>query len=204
MRWREIHQSGTIGDHGVQPRFTPGGEELGLGNGLQCIGAQIRRSRILFVLIHAHKPLRGRTEDDRRLVAPAMRIAVTQLGVLEQRLFFGQQFDDLGIGFPHGHAGKARHGADEPAVIGNGVINRQLVLEADLIVVHAVCRCGMHKAGTAFGRHMLAEYPRHLTVEEGMIEELTFQRRALDRAEHLAATDFITLQAGCQPDREQG
>jgi hypothetical protein len=60
---------GPVSHHALQPRFAPIRGKPHPFDILQGAGAQP-------VLLHADEPLRGSAEDDRRLVPPAMRIAV--------------------------------------------------------------------------------------------------------------------------------
>ena len=73
----------TVGDHAVQPGLAPVGIKLRGLDGTQCGLAQgLFRFHAVVTghIFHAGKPLRGRAQDDRRLVAPAMHIAV-QIGL---------------------------------------------------------------------------------------------------------------------------
>ena len=74
LRWREMHQSGTPGDHSVQTRLAPARDEFGLGDGFQRSLAQ--GSTLPGLLVHADEPLRGGAIDQRRLVPPAVHVAV--------------------------------------------------------------------------------------------------------------------------------
>ena len=73
-----------VGDHAVQPRLAPGGEELASFSMPRSAVARsdssgFRRRTRHFV--HDGEPLRGGAEDDRRLVAPAVHVAVDVLAV---------------------------------------------------------------------------------------------------------------------------
>jgi hypothetical protein len=76
---------GPVGDHRVQPRLAPVGVELGRLDGGQRLVAQ--RQTLLGLpglAIHADEPLRGGAIDDRRLVPPAVHVAVGDLAAGEQ------------------------------------------------------------------------------------------------------------------------
>ena len=68
-----------VGDHAVQARLAPAGIELrrldaaqrGRAQRLRGLGAVVPRH-----VVHAGEPLRRRAKDDRRLVAPAVHVAV--------------------------------------------------------------------------------------------------------------------------------
>src|ERR1700754_971779 len=51
-------------------------------------------------LLHADEPLRRGAEDHRRLVPPAMRIAVSELRKREEHAAIAQQIDDGVVGLP--------------------------------------------------------------------------------------------------------
>jgi hypothetical protein len=78
---------GTLLDHVENALFAPGRRPLGLLDVAQRIRAQT-------LLIHADEPLRRGAKDQRRLVAPAMRIAVPDLLVFEQTTSSLELLDD--------------------------------------------------------------------------------------------------------------
>ena len=58
---------------------------------------RIERPLAEVVMLHADEPLRRRPEDERRLVAPAMRVTVTIGRVGEQAAALAEQIDDDGF-----------------------------------------------------------------------------------------------------------
>lgn len=63
------------------------------------------------LLIHADEPLRGRTEDDWRLVTPAARIAVLHFFNVQQRAAGAQHVDNNVVRFEDVDAVQRRVGA---------------------------------------------------------------------------------------------
>ncbi len=74
---------GTAGDHAVDALLAPARCPLDLADLGERRGAQA-------CLFHADEPLRRRAEDHRRLVAPAVRIAVAERLVMQQRAAFAR------------------------------------------------------------------------------------------------------------------
>ena len=96
-----------IGDHAMQTCLAPCREEIGFFDAFQCGFAQALAA-VSRRLIHAGKPLRGSTIDDRCLMTPAVHIAVVKHDQLKQRADFFQLGADRFGGFPDGQAGKQR------------------------------------------------------------------------------------------------
>ena len=63
-----------VADHAVQPRLPPRGEELGVFDAPQ--GCLPKRFPPVHAPVHRGEPLRGRPQDHRRLVPPAVHVAV--------------------------------------------------------------------------------------------------------------------------------
>ena len=102
---------GTVGDHPIQARLAPRGIERG------CVDAGKRRCaqrgpRFSAVesgnAVHPREPLRRRAVDDRRLVPPAMHVAVRKLFSVEQRACLANLVDNPRIRIPDPHATKKR------------------------------------------------------------------------------------------------
>jgi len=176
-----------VGDHGVQARLAPVGEKFRRFDGSQrrlAQGASLDR-----LAIHADEPLRRGAVDDRRLVAPAMHVAVGDLVRGEQAADFAQLLDDGGVGIPDVEA------AEEGQALGKAAV--ALHRREDLLVAHAVALAGlevlqavgrraMHHARAGIQRDVVAEIHRRFALVEGMAELHQRQRRALAGAEHLA------------------
>ena len=86
VRWRRDAPVGTAFDHAGDARLAPVGEPLHVADRGERVAAQAG-------LFHRDEPLRRGAERDRRLVAPAMRVAVVELG-REQRAARAQHLDD--------------------------------------------------------------------------------------------------------------
>ena len=122
-----------VGDHGVQARLAPVGEKFRRFDGSQrrlAQGAALDR-----LAIHADEPLAGGAIDDRRLVAPAMHVAVGDLVRGEQAADFAQLLDDGGVGLPDVEA------AEEGQALGKAAV--ALHRREDLLVAHAVALAGL-------------------------------------------------------------
>ena len=185
--------------HRFQSRAAPGREELRLVNGTLGDPAQGRRVLVELVF-HADEPLRRRPEDDRRLVAPAVRIAVADLLGLEQHAPGFQFLQHQRVGFPNRLAGdladrQRRHVTEEPAIVADRVGHRQAVFLADHVVVHTMRRCGMHLAGTGFGGDVRTADDRHVAALERVAQQHLVERRALAGTDH-RAFEFVALEAG--------
>ena len=199
---------GTIGDHAAQARLAPvriearvvdaaqGGRAQGLGR-LHALEA--RR------LVHGGEPLRAGAVDDRRLVAPAVHVAVHVVFAVEQRARFLDLLDDLGIGLPDHHAAEERQRGRVFAV---GHHRRE-----DLLVLHAVVAAGVevldavggravHDAGAGVERHVFAEIDRRQPLVERVVERDQFERLALARGERLAG-ELVAREAGVLQVRGQ-
>ena len=83
--WRCARQRpvGPVRDHAVEPRLAPGREELGRLDAARAPSRAASRSGFAAVpaghVVHAGEPLRRRAIDDRRLVPPAVHVAVREL-----------------------------------------------------------------------------------------------------------------------------
>ncbi len=87
VRWREMHQSGRPSIMPVMRCSPQAGVHLHLLDIAQRVGTQSAS-------IHADEPLRRGAEDHRRLVAPAMRIAVANGLVMQQPPALLELLDD--------------------------------------------------------------------------------------------------------------
>jgi hypothetical protein len=176
----------TIGDHRVQTLLAPRRKEACRFDAFECRLTQ-RLAAILGHNVHAGEPLRCGAIDDRRLVAPAMHVAVRVLVLMQQRTGLIQRFDDLRIGLPYEHAAEQRqrrsvmtiahHRIDDVGILHAVRFARQEVF-------HAVRRRRVHDAGTGIERHVIAEIHRRQTritridVVQRMTEAQITQRAA--------------------------
>ncbi len=150
--------------HAFEPGAAPRREELGLVDGALGDPAQGRRFLMLAfagagtdgAVLHADEPLRRGAEDDRRLVPPAVRVAVLDSFLFQQSTARFQFLQHQRVGFPDRPAGQfadrqRRRRGDEAAVVADRVVHRQAVLAADVVVVDTVRRGGVHQAGAGLG-----------------------------------------------------
>ena len=161
-------------DHAVDALLAPGRDPLHALDLAQRVLAQP-------LLVHADEPLRRGAEDHRRLVAPAMRVAVAQR-LLVQQLPVGRAAPAMMtlVGLLDLQARRpAACSARKRAVVAHRVDHRQPVLHADREVLLAVAGRGVHRAGAGIERHVLAEDHRHLALVERMLQLQAFQRAAL-------------------------
>ncbi len=139
-RWRLMHQSGR------SPTMPPMRLIDQPGNPLDAVDlahrglAQVRR-------LHRDEPLVGRAEDDRLLAAPAVRIAVRDLGGGHKRAALAQPLDDDGIRVVDRQPLERAAAAIEHAVVVDRHRHRQVELHADQVVVLAVTGRRVDRAG---------------------------------------------------------
>ncbi len=120
VRWREMHQSGRFSIMLVM-RCSPQA-------GVQRTRLMSRSAlRAQTALIHADEPLRRGAEDQRRLVAPAMRVAVPQRLLVQQRTSALELLHHDGIGVVDAQTSHQRRVGDEAAVRPHRIDHRQAV-----------------------------------------------------------------------------
>ena len=138
---------GPAGDHVPQAGLAVLRVELGVLDGFQRDLAQRLRGLVTglgehaLALIHADEPLGGGAVDHRRLVAPAVRVAVGDGRGIQQAVAQLERIDDDGDGLPDVLAAEQRQLGCVDAVALHGaqdVIARHAVVHAAVEVVHAV------------------------------------------------------------------
>ena len=135
-------------DHAVDALLAPVGRPLHLADLSSASRAQA-------CLVHADEPLRRGAEDDRRLVAPAMRIAVTEWLMLEQHATLAEHIDDVLVRLEHLFTG-------EESVPGRKRPSRRpdcrvaIVLDTDDKVLLTVARRRVHGARAGIERDVHA------------------------------------------------
>ena len=107
-----------------------------------------------------------------------MRVAVLQRRLVQQRAALLQHRDHVLVRFEHVLAFEQRRAGDEAAVAADRIVDRQLVLQADFVVLVAVPGRGVHEAGAGIERHVVAEHDRNGALVERMLQLQTFERRA--------------------------
>ena len=168
---------GTRLDHARDALLAPSGNPLHAADRGQRVAAESR-------FFHAQEPLRRRAEDHRRLVAPAMRIAVAVRLVVDQFSGLLDRLDDLRVRVENRESFEERRADDKAAVVPDRVVDRQVVAPAHLVVVGAVAGRRVDGAGAGIEGHVLAEDHGHLTFVEWMLESQPLERLALRLAEH--------------------
>ena len=88
---------GTRRDHVGHALFAPGGVPLNFFDGVESFFAEV-------FTVHADEPLFGGAEDEGVVTAPAVRITVIDFGLAGEGAVLLKDFDDDGIGVPHGLA----------------------------------------------------------------------------------------------------
>ena len=156
---------GTSGDHAGDALLAPGRNPAYFLDRLQ-------RGRPQPFLFHADEPLRRGPERHRRLVPPAMRIAVFELRMGEQMAVLAQQFGDRVVGLPdelafdHRRTGQVDAVAADRIEFGGAVFLDQSINRGDREVLDAVARRGVHGAGSVLGGHVIAEQERNFALVE--------------------------------------
>ena len=202
---------GAVGDHSVQARLPPRGEKARRFDAAERGGAQrLRRFRAVEPrrLVHGDEPLLAGAIDDRRLVAPAVHVAVLDSRVAEQVARLSDLLDDLRVRLPDVHAAEQRqrrivfpvahHRREDLAVL-------HAVAPAGLEVLHAICRRRMHDAGAGIERDVFAEVDRRAPLVEGMLEATVLQRLTFARGERLpgqlVAREALLLELGGEDEQ---
>jgi uncharacterized protein YbaA (DUF1428 family) len=153
---------GTVGDHRAGAP-APGREELVSSTASAPSRAASRRlRRRASACIHADEPLRRGAEDDRRLVAPAVRVAVR---IFSACLSSGPWRSVRRPSCWHPRSsGRRRCGVYSARTCRRpptGLCHRQAVASGRHVVVHAVRGRGVHQAGTGLQRDVVAQDHRH-------------------------------------------
>ena len=158
---------GPVGDHVAQACLAVFGVEPGHFDGIERELTQGFRGLVLgehpVTCVHANKPLGGGTVDDRRLVAPAMGVAVDNWAGGHQvaRLLQGGQ--DHRAGLPDVHATKQRQVLRVLPVALHRVQNvvvAHAVGHATVEVIHAIGRRRVHDAGAVTVTNVVGQVQR--------------------------------------------
>ena len=157
-------------------------------------------------LVHGNEPLRRRAEDDRRAMTPTVRIAVLKLLRLQQHPVHLQFVNNRLVGLPYREPTDERHLSKKAAVIAHRVFHRQTVFLPYDVVIHAVCRRGVHRSGPGFHRHVIPENDRYLPLIEGVLQQNIFKLAPGTSSDSVGAVpiDTIALQCAVQPAHRRG
>src|SRR4051794_4624784 len=135
-----------------------------------------------FHLVHRREPLRRGAIDDRRLVPPAMHVAVHELRAVQERADLAQLVDDVGIGRPDLLSTEERERLGETSVAlhrTQDLVVTDAIAPARQEVLDTVCRRAVHDAGTLIERDVVAQEDRRWAIVEGMTKADALERRAL-------------------------
>ena len=115
-----------------------------------------------------------------------------------------------GVGFPDRLARQRtdrerRRRRDEAAIVADRVVDRQAVLAADVVVVDAVRRRGVHEAGTGLGGDVGSADDGHVAVLERVLQQHLVERLALAGPGHPALQPVaLERRFGQFADEDQG
>ena len=135
-------------------------------------------------MLHADEPLRRGAENHRRLVAPAVRVAVAQRLVVQQPPVALQGLDDDRVGFLDLEARNQRRTGQEAPIVADRVAHRQPVALADREVFLTVAGGGVHRAGAGLERDVLAQDDRHLPLLQRVRQLQAFERAPGELRQH--------------------
>ena len=207
----------TARDHGAQAILAVFGVEAGGFNGFQrdlaqgLLGLLCRVGKDAFAFVHADEPLGCGAVDDRRLVAPAMGVAVGQAGGIHQAIGHLQGVQNDGHCLPDVLAAKQGQVSGIHAVAGDwiqDVLVVQAIGHAGVEVVHPVCRRRVHDTGTVFSGGVFGQVHGRdavialVHVRQRVLEGHVIQRLALGGGDHrafdLPACQALFHQRRCQ------
>ena len=186
---------GPAGDHVAQARLAVLGIEAGLLDRAQRHVAQ-RVGRLVlgedaFALVHADEPLRRGAVDHRRLVAPAVRVAVDDRLGGEQAAAPVQRLDDVRHRLPDVLAAEQREVGRVRAVALHrvqDVVVLHAVRDAAVEVVEAVGGRGVHDAGAVFRRRVVGQVHGRQAAVAGV--------HVVQRVPELQAAEVLALGGG--------
>ena len=141
---------GTIGNHGTNAVHAPLGDEL------HVVVNLVERSLAQTRIVHRDEPLVSRAENNGLMATPAMRVAVHDVDMSDERALLAQPLDDLRVGLVGGKARPLRHVIGEAAVIVNRHDGVDAELHANLVVVDAMAGSRVNGAGARVEGDMLA------------------------------------------------
>ena len=179
------HPVGPVCDHVRDSLFAPGWEPLHVLDGVECVLPQI-------VAIHADEPLVGAAKDGGVVAAPAMRVRVLVIRLLEQGSMGLEDPDDDRVRFPDGLANELI-GQDAACAFGveklAGGIDRAIGGNAvelrDDEVVHAVTGSGMDSASTGFEGDVVAYDAERIAIEKRVAKDSFVEGRAIESTDDM-------------------
>ena len=167
-------------DGAADAGLAPGGDPTLI---LRDLGDLVEGDLAVTGLVQGNEPLVDGAEDDGRLGAPAMGVAVLVLGLGEQRVGLGELLEHAEVGGRGLLGGEIldslqRGQADEIgghaavvevfAVVADRAVDLEAVLESGLVILRAVTRRGVHGAGAAVGGDVVSQHDGRGAVDERM------------------------------------
>ncbi|VTR68162.1 hypothetical protein DESC_70002 [Desulfosarcina cetonica] len=178
-----------IFDHAVDALAAPVGNPLHAVDLFQGFFAQPG-------LLHGDEPLGRGAEDHRPLAAPAVGIAVPDIGLGQQHALVGQGLIDGRVGLENELTGEQPHLIGEHAVVVDRRVGVQAVLQAHVVIFAAVSRSGVHAAGAGFQGNVVAEDDQRVAIVKRMLAAFVFQDIGLEFGHDFVVGDAEGLHAG--------
>ena len=177
-----------VSNHAVQTRLAPSRRKRRRFNAFKSTFTQ--GFAVFAFDIHAHKPLRRGTVDDRRFVAPAVHVAMFDRDMRHQRTHFAQFFDDMGVGFPNHLAAKERQVVNVNAIALHRVehvVKLHAMLTTGDKVIHAIRGGGVNDTSATHLRlDVLCQIDGRETIVEWVTEIDQIKILALSSSNHFA------------------
>ena len=155
-------------NHAVNAFAAPMRNPAGLVDLFQGFGTQP-------VLVHRDKPLRRRTENDRLMTAPAVRVGMFDFTGGDQKSVGLKFIYDIRIRLGHELSAEMFHLGFENASVIHGIVGVQPVFLPDDIVLLTVAGCRVHTSGALLEGDMIPQNHRRLPVDKRVAAYDAFQ-----------------------------
>ena len=165
-----------VGQHVVDPLFPPRGEPLHLRNRSERPVPQV-------VGVHLDEPLPGGQEDHRVMTPPAVRVSVVERLAVPQPACLGQRHLHLRVGVEDLLAPDNLDVVVEPSRRPDRGIDLQPVAHAGRVVVGAVPRRRVYRAGPLFQCHVVGQHAHRVPVIKRVPEPQPLQGAPLQADE---------------------
>ena len=183
MRWREMHQSGRVAIMFAMRSSPQAGSHLTLF----LISSRARWRNVVgepsgfcHRCVDGDEPLLGGAEDHRVVAAPAVGIAVVNVGPAEERAARGDQVDDRLIGLENSLAVVLREAIVQASVVIDVTGLVESIPRAGVKVVSAVGRGGVDGASSLVGRDVLGENAEDGAIQKRMLKRDPLHARAFE------------------------
>src|SRR5262249_32837415 len=134
---------------------------------------------------HSDEPLWGRSEDDRVMATPAVRITMLDIASRDQMPRIPKALDDGLVGLENVLSLRRRIVSGELSAIIDGGIGLEPIADADAVVVRPMSRGRMHGASARFQRDVIAQHDQGVPIEERVTNLLLVQLLGLEREQGL-------------------